>query len=120
MEKQGKVRKPTPLEGFSSGLWIWEDRKAELMFEATVKSVSRRMNSINCRRQEEITWGFEWRLWLILLHEEVTPQKSRGLRVGKNLISFLSPVLTSEMDLTFKDLNRNQNLDRAKLGEGKR
>lgn len=67
-----------------------------------------------------ITWGFGAEA-AILLHEEVTPQKNRGFRVGKNLISFLSPVQPlKEMDLIFQDLNRNQNLDRAKLGEGKR
>lgn len=54
MEKQGKIRKPALLKGFSSGLWSWEGRKAELLFEITVESVSRRMNSINCRRQEEL------------------------------------------------------------------
>ena len=54
MEKQGKITKPALLKGFSSGLWSWEDRKAELMFETTAESVSRRMNSINCRRQEEL------------------------------------------------------------------
>lgn len=53
MEKQGKIRKPAPLKGFSSGLWNWEERKEELMFETTVESVSKKMNSINCRRQEE-------------------------------------------------------------------
>ena len=54
MEKEGKIMKPALLKGFSSGLWSWEDRKAELMFETTAESVSRRMNSINCRRQEEL------------------------------------------------------------------
>lgn len=64
--------------------------------------------------------GFEWRLSLILLHEEVTLQKNRGFRLGKQLNQFPEPCSNlKEMDLIFQDLNRNQNLDRAKLGEGK-
>lgn len=54
--------------------------------------------------KKRITWGFEWKLLLLLLCKQLAPQKSKGFRVGKNLMSFSSPFELKREGFNFHSL----------------